>query len=180
MKKGVDGEHMLHTICVWCRDDHFSDGILGLIPLLFLLLLNLFLLLAQNDPVVLVVVLIATLLEQILEHVSQEVVVWLFLKLQVPDVHQVLHKLIWIALAQGLDGCRQLLFFYPLVLVFLVVSLETLPWQHASKEVQGNIADRLQIVSPAYDKFNGLLCSTPRCVLMEAYRAVPVRFFPSL
>ena len=74
--------------------------------------------------------------------------------LQVASVGQVLGELIGVVLAQNFDRGGQLLLFDLLVLLLLVRGLQTLPGEHASQEVHGDVANRLQIVSSAWIKSN--------------------------
>jgi hypothetical protein len=54
-----------------------------------------------------------------------------------------------------------------------------LPWQCTSQEVHHHVANALHVVSAGFITYS-VPCSMPKWVLMEAYRAVPVRFLPSL
>ena len=113
----------------------------------FLLFLKSVLLLAQDDPVVLVVILVAVALEKIFEHVPHSCVLRSFVESQVSALAEILHELNRVALAQNLNGSCQLLFFDPFVLVPLVVGLESLPRKHTSQEVHGNVTDTFHIIS---------------------------------
>ena len=143
------------------------------------MLLNAVLLLAKDDPVVLVVVLVAVALEKVLEHVAHAGVLRSLIKPEVPALTEVLDKLNGVTLAEDLDRGGQLLLLDALVLVALVVGLESLPGEHPPQEIHRHVPDALHVV-PAGCIKRYLPCSIPRWVLIEAYLAVPVRFLPSL
>ena len=124
-----------------------SSHFLGLIARSVLVFFDAVLLLAQNDPVVLVVVLVAVALEEVLEHVPHSGVLGSLVEAEVPALAEVLDELDGVALAEHLDGGGQLLLLDALVLVPLVVGLETLPGQHPPKEVHSDVADALHVVT---------------------------------
>ena len=110
------------------------------------MLLNAVLLLAKDDPVVLVVVLVAVALEEVLEHVPHARVLGPLVEPEVPALTQVLDELDGVALAEHLDGGGQLLLLDALVLVALVVGLESLPGEHPPQEVHRHVPDALHVV----------------------------------
>ena len=114
---------------------------------LFLLLVQLFPLLGQNHPVVLVVVLVPALSEQLLEHSPHLRVVWTLVESQVPASAQILSELNRVSFAENFNGSGQFLLFDAFVLVPLVVGLQALPGQHASQKVHANIADAFHVIS---------------------------------
>ena len=114
---------------------------------LFFLFLHAFLLLGQDHPVVLVVVLVPVSLEQLLEHRPHRRVVRALIETQVSGLTQILRELDWVSLAEDFDRSSQLLLLDAFVLVLLVVGLESLPGQHSAQEVHGHITDALHIVS---------------------------------
>jgi hypothetical protein len=128
---------------------------------LLMLLLHALLLLAQDDPVVLVVVLVAVALEEVLEHVAHDGIRGSLVEPQVAALAEVLHELHGVALAEHLDGRGQLLLLDALVLVALVVGLEPLPRQHPPQEVHRHIADALHVVAASCIG-KELPCSMPR------------------
>jgi hypothetical protein len=113
----------------------------------FFLFLQFVLLFTQNDPVVLVVILVAVALEQVLKHVPHDCVLGSLVEAEVSALAQVLHELNGITLAQHFDRGCQLLLLDPFVFVPLVVGLESLPREHSSQEVHGDVADALHVVS---------------------------------
>jgi len=113
----------------------------------FFPLFHFFFLFGQNDPVVLIVILVAVSLEEILEHVSHGTVLRSLIESQVSALAQILGELDWIAFAEHFDRGGQFLFLDAFILVTLVVSLESLPRKHASQEIHDQIADALHVVS---------------------------------
>ena len=93
-----------------------------------------------------IIVLVTTTLEKVLEHVSYLTILWLFVKFKVATIDKIFDKLNWISLAEHLDGSVELLLLDALVLVALVVGLEALPGQHAPQEVHRHVADALHVV----------------------------------
>ena len=126
--------------------ERISD-LLGLISGSVLVLFNALLLLPQDDPVVLVVILVAVSLEEIFEHVLHGRVLRSLIEPEVPALAEILHELDWVSLAEHFDGSGELLLLDPLILVPLVVGLESLPGEHSSQEVHGDVADALHVVS---------------------------------
>lgn len=111
-----------------------------------LALLHLLLLLGEDHPVVLVVVLVPVAREQVLEHVLHGAVLGTLVEPQVPALAEVLGELNGVSLAEDLDGGGELLLFDSFVLVALVVGLESLPGEHSSEEVHDHVADALHVV----------------------------------
>lgn len=131
-------------------DDVMRSDFLDVLPGLLLPLLHFLLLLGQDDPIVLVVVLVAIPLEQVLKHALHRAVLRPFVEAEVPALAEVLGELNWVALAEHLDGGGQLLLLDALVLVALVVGLETLPGEHSPEEVHDHVANALHVVSAGY------------------------------
>ena len=111
-----------------------------------LALLHFLLLLGENDPIVLVVILVAVAGEKVLEHVLHGAVLRALVEPQIPALAEVLGELDGVPLAEDLDGGGELLLFDPFVLVALVVGLESLPGQHSPQEVHHHVADALHVV----------------------------------
>ena len=111
-----------------------------------------FFLLGENDPIVLVVILVAVAGEKVLEHVLHGAVLRALVEPQIPALAEVLGELDGVPLAEDLDGGGELLLFDPFVLVALVVGLESLPGQHAPQEVHHHVADALHVVPARYIK----------------------------
>ena len=101
-----------------------------------------------EDPVVLVVIIVPTLIHQILENLSHVVVVGSLFELEVPTVLQVRVEFLGHTTRQRLDGRRDLLIFNSVVLVILVFALKTLPWQRSLQEVDEDETDGLKVVTP--------------------------------
>ena len=116
----------------------------------FLFLLNFILLLSHNHPIVLIIKLVTTLIEKLLELTSHLRVVRTFVESQISACTQVLGELSWVSFAQNFNGCCKLFLLYPLVLVSLVVGLEPLPWQHSSQEIHAYITNAFHIISTRY------------------------------
>ena len=117
-------------------------------------------LLLQNDPIILIVMVIPIILEKFLEHGLVGAVGGLLIKLQTAALGEIVRELAGIAFAENLYGSGQFLLLDAVVLVPLVVCLESLPRQHTSQEVHGDVANSFHVVPARL--FN------PRWVLMEA------------
>lgn len=130
------------------RSSHSSNQSLLHILLLVLLLLlvHLLLLLRQNHPIVLVIKFVPTLIEQFLEHCPHLGIHRSLIKSQVTTCTQILCKLNWITLTQNLNWCCQFLLLYSLVLVTLIVSLQSLPWQHSPQKVHTHIPNAFHVI----------------------------------
>mmetsp|Transcript_1763 Transcript_1763/g.5240 ORF Transcript_1763/g.5240 Transcript_1763/m.5240 type:complete len:352 (+) Transcript_1763:405-1460(+) len=105
-------------------------------------------LLAQH-PVELAVVGVVVGDEEVLEQALEVVVVRLVVEAQRAAVLKVDAELVRVALAEGLEGGRDLLLHDALVLLLLGVGAQALPGQRAAQEVHEHEAERLQIVAPA-------------------------------
>lgn len=111
-----------------------------------LALLHFLLLFGENDPVILVVILVAVSGEKVLEHVLHGAVLGTLVESQVSALAEVLGELDGVSLAEDLDRSGQLLLLDSFVLVPLVVGLESLPREHASEEVHHHVADALHVI----------------------------------
>ena len=105
-----------------------------------IILRNLLALLFEH-PIVLVVVIVATLIHQVLENLPHVVIVGPLLELEVPAVLQERVEFLGQASSQRLDGGLHLLVLYSVILVVLILALETLPRQTALQEVNENETD---------------------------------------
>ena len=101
-----------------------------------------------DNPVILVVVVVTALVHQILEDFAHVVVVRALLEFQIPAVLQVGVELLGKATSQCLDCRLNLLVLDTVVFVVLVLALEALPRQIASKEVYQNEPDTFEVVTP--------------------------------
>ncbi len=99
---------------------------------LLLALFHFLLLLCQDHPIVLIVILVTVSLEQVFEHVLHGTVLRPFIKSQVPALAQILGEFDRVSLAKSLNGSCKLLLFNSLILVPFVVGLESLPRKHSS------------------------------------------------
>ena len=106
-----------------------------------------FLPLLLEDPVVLVIVVVASLVHEVLENLAHVVVVWALLELQVATVLQVGVELFRESTSQCLDGRLHLFVLNPVILVVLVLSLEALPRQTAFQKVDQDETNAFQVVS---------------------------------
>jgi hypothetical protein len=112
----------------------------------FFTLLHFLLLFSKDDPVVLVVILVAVSGEKVLEHVLHGAVLGSLVEPQVPALAEVLGELDRVSLAEDLNGGGELLLFDSFVFVALVVGLESLPREHSPEEVHHDVADALHVV----------------------------------
>ena len=135
--------------------------LLWLISRTILMLFNTILLLSKDDPVVLIVILVAVSLEEVLEHVSHGSVLRSLIKSEVSALTEILHKLNWVSLAENFNGSGEFLLLNSLILVSLVVCLESLPRKHSSQEVHSDIANAFHVISAGFIK-EFLPCSIPR------------------
>ena len=140
-------DSLTNPLYIELTESWFYSDFFGLISWTILMFLNPLLLLSQDDPVVLVIVLVAVSLEKIFEHVLHGSVLRSFIESQVSALTQILDELNRVALAEDLDRGGQLLFFDPFILVSLIVGLESLPRKHSSQEVHCDITNTLHIVS---------------------------------
>jgi hypothetical protein len=104
-------------------------------------------------PVVLAILNLARILEGLGEELSEIVVIGSVLKTQVADICQILGEFLGEALAEILDSSGLLLLTDLLILLLVGSSLQALPGEAATKEVQENVAKSFEIVS------TGLLAS---------------------
>jgi len=102
-----------------------------------------------EDPIVLIVVIVASLVHEVLEYLSHVVVIRPLLKLQVPAIIEVSMELLWHSPCQRLNRGLDLLVLDPIVLIILILSLKALPRECALKEVNQDESDRLEVVSSA-------------------------------
>jgi hypothetical protein len=102
-----------------------------------------------EDPIVLIVVIVASLVHEILEYLSHVVVIRPLLKLQVPAIIEVSMELLWHSPCQRLNRGLDLLVLNPIVLVILILSLKALPRKCALKDVNQDESNRLKVVSSA-------------------------------
>ena len=100
-----------------------------------------------DHPVEDEVVLVTNAVEQILEQLSQVSEIRFLLELERAAVVHINCKLLREALAEGLDGGRELLITDLLILVLLGFSGEALPRQAAFVEVHEDEANGLQVIS---------------------------------
>ena len=100
-----------------------------------------------EDPVVLVIILVTTLVHQVLEDLPHVVVVWPLFELEVPAVLKILVELLRKTPGERLNRRCHLLVFDSIVLVIFVFALKALPWQTAFQEVYQNEAYGLEVVS---------------------------------
>jgi hypothetical protein len=104
-------------------------------------------------PVVLAILNLSRVLESLGKELSKVVVIRGVLETQVADICQILREFLGEALAEILDSSGLLLLTNLLVLLLVGSSLQTLPGEAATKEVQENVAEGFEIVS------TGLLAS---------------------
>lgn len=86
--------------------------------------------------------------EKITEHSTKVCNVWLGLEFQRTAVCQVFSELTGATLAQGRDSNTLLLLHNKLVLLGGGLGLESLPWESSLKEVDKDVTDGFEIVSP--------------------------------
>ena len=80
-----------------------------------------------EDPIVLVVVIVASFIHEILENLSHIIVIGSLLKLQVPAIIEISIELLWHSPCQRLNRGTDLLVLDPIVLVIFILSLKALP-----------------------------------------------------
>ena len=150
-------------------------------------------LLLQHSPVKSVVILVIQGAEQDPEQLPQIHVIRAFLESQAPAVVEVHGKLSWEAFAQNLNGSGHLFLADFLVLLLFGGSLQALPGQRTPRNKNGfqaalyfssrkRVSYLLKYINTyPSDSISSLRdCSMPKCALMLAYRAVPVKFLSSL
>jgi hypothetical protein len=125
---------------------HFFRIILWSLIFFHITQISVFFLFGENDPIVLVVIIVAVAGEKILEHVFHGAVLRALVEPQIPALAEVLGELDGVPLAEDLDGGGELLLFDHLVLFALVAGLESLPGQHPPQEVHNHVADALHVV----------------------------------
>ena len=110
------------------------------------------LLVLVDGPIKDIVILETLTNEEITEDLSEVRVIRLVIKAEGSSVVEVDGKLVREASAENLGGSCHLLLHDAVILLLLGGSLETLPWERASAEVQHNVSERLHVVTA------GLLC----------------------
>lgn len=100
-----------------------------------------------DGPVENVVVLESLANKQVTEDLAKVAVVRLVVETKRTSVVQVNGELVGEAAAQDLGGGGHLLLHDAVVLLLLGSSLEALPWQRATAEVQHDVSERLHIVA---------------------------------
>lgn len=143
------------------------------------------LLVLVDGPIEDIVILETLTNEEITEDLSEVRVVGLVIEAEGTSVVEVYGELVREASAENFGWGGHLLLHDAVILLLLGSSLQALPWKGATTEVEHNVSERLHIIT------TGLLCMnvsgggqnrkrgnipTPKWVLMEAYRAVPVKF----
>jgi len=111
------------------------------------------LLVLVDGPIKDIVILEALTNEEITEDLSEVRVIRLVIEAEGTSIVEIDGKLVREASAEDLSGSRHLLLHDAVILLLLGSSLETLPWEGATAEVQHNVSERLHIISA------GLLCS---------------------
>jgi hypothetical protein len=80
-----------------------------------------------KDPIVLVVVIVASLVHEILENLSHVIVIGSLLKLQVSAIIEISIEFFWHSPCQRLNRGTDLLVLDPIVLIIFILSLKALP-----------------------------------------------------
>ena len=119
-------------------DCRFGIGIILGIDLLSRLL---------EDPIVLIVVIMASFVHEILENLSHVVVIGSLLKFQVPAIIEVSIELFWHSPCQSFNRGTDFLVLDPVVLVIFIFSLKALPRECAFEEINENKSYGLEVVS---------------------------------
>jgi hypothetical protein len=96
-----------------------------------------------EDPIVLVVVIMSSLVHEILEDLSHVVVIRSLFELQVPAIIEVSIKLLWHSSCQRFNRGANFLVLDPIVLVIFILSLKALPRKCAFEEVYQNKSNGL-------------------------------------
>jgi hypothetical protein len=129
-----------------------------------------------GDPIKYIVVPETLADEEITEDLSEVKVIRFVVKVEGTNVVEVDGELVGKATAKVFGRSGHLLLHDAVILVLFGSSLETLPWEGSSAEVEQNVSKRLHVIT------TGLLCDklvlsekssrwyipTPRWVLMEA------------
>ena len=89
-----------------------------------------------QDPVILIVVIVATLIHQIFEYFSHVVVIRSFLEFQISAILQISVKFLWKSPRQRLNRCRHFLVLDSVILIVLILSLKALPRQISLQKVE--------------------------------------------
>lgn len=89
----------------------------------------------------------AVLLHAALEEAQHELVVWVLGELELAAVVHELAELLWVSLAQLVDGDFELLLLDVVVLFVLRSPWQPLPRQTPAQEVQQHVADGLEVVA---------------------------------
>ena len=85
-------------------------------------------------------------LKTFLEKSKAVLVIWLFLKLQTTAINHVIIKLLRDSLTKILQLCLQLLDFDILVLLVLVASRKSLPWQTAFDKIKKHVTNSFKVI----------------------------------
>lgn len=105
------------------------------------------LLVLVDGPIEDIVILETLTDEEIAEDLSEVRVVRLVIKAEGTSVVEVDGKLVGETSAENLSGSCHLLLHDAVILLLLGSSLETLPWEGATAEVQHNVSERLHVVA---------------------------------
>ena len=105
------------------------------------------LLVLVDSPIEDIVILETLTNEEITEDLSEVGVIRLVIESEGSSVVEVDGKLVGEASAENLGWSGHLLLHDTVILLLLGSSLETLPWERASAEVQHHVAERLHIVT---------------------------------
>lgn len=105
------------------------------------------LLVLVDGPIEDIVILETLTDEEITEDLSEVRVIRLVIKAEGTSVVEVDGELVGEASAQNLGGSCHLLLHDAVILLLLGSSLETLPWEGATAEVQHNVSKRLHVIT---------------------------------
>ena len=105
------------------------------------------LLVLVDSPIKNIVVLKALTDEQIAEDLAEIAVVWLIVEAERTSIVKVDGKLVGEATAQNVGRCCHLLLHNSIVLLLLGGSLETLPREGSTTEIQHDVSERFHVIT---------------------------------